>query len=132
MVIFRSERGFTFVELLLTVVVLGIGSLMVQESFLRSAGLVSRSANQLRAQVGTGERLWEGREKLVYSDFPSANNDSGEWNLGGRTFEWSLDMSSTPIGAQLYAMRVTMRWPEGTGSGEAVRETYVLRPDPSP
>ena len=124
----EARRGFTLVEILLTVVVLGIGSVMVQTSLLRSAGIVSRTDNLLRAQVWMDEKLWEAREKAVYAEFPSAEGDSGSFVQSRRTFDWSLEVRPAHVGSGIDALRLVVRWPEGADTAEAVRETYVLLP----
>ncbi len=120
-----NPDGFTFVEILMTVVVLGIGSIMIQSNMLRSAGIVSERADTLRIQVQLDEKLWETREKIVYSDNPSPVGDSGSFNQSGRQYDWAVTVRMAPVGADSYAVRATGRRSGNPNAREVARETYV-------
>lgn len=120
-----GPKGFTLVEILLTVVVLGIGSIMIQANMLRSAGIISGRADTLRIQVWLNEKLWETRERIVYSDDPSPVGDAGAFDHSRRKYDWAVTVRSLPIGEGTYAVRASGRRSENPNAREVVRETYV-------
>jgi Tfp pilus assembly protein PilV len=121
----RSESGLTLVEILVAVVVLALGTLLVQEGLLRSADLFSRYDHALKAQLWVGEKLWEARQRILYEDEDLAE-EAGDFTSGGRLFTWSLVVS--PVGENdLKSVSCSVAWREAGRVRTLVREIYVVR-----
>ncbi len=122
-----SARGFTLVEVLMAVAMLALGTLLIQEGFLRSAYLYGRYANTMRASVWVNERLWQAREAVLFSEDPPAP-DGGEFTSEGVPFRWALGVEALPLAKDLYALKLTVDWSEGGRPLSLVREIYAAKP----
>lgn len=120
-----SRAGFTLIEVMLAVVFLALGTLMIQEGFLRSANLYGRYVNTIRASVWMNGRLWSARETTLFSEeVPPSEN--GELVLGGVPFRWSLGVQQ--VDEVLYALRLAVEWNEGSRPLTLTREIYATKP----
>lgn len=115
----------------MAVSLLALGTLLIQEGFLRSAHLYGRYANTMRASVWMNERLWQARETALFSEDPPPP-DGGEFTSEGIPFRWSLGVSELPLTERLYALKLTVNWNEGGRPLSLVREIYAAKlPQPS-
>jgi prepilin-type N-terminal cleavage/methylation domain-containing protein len=122
----RSREGFTLVEVMLAVAILALGTLVIQEGYLRSADLFGRYKNTLRAQIWAGEKMWEALDGAVHADPPVTGTSEGEFVSGGKRFRWRLEVE--PLGTLLYALRLRTEWQEGGRTVALLRETYASKP----
>jgi prepilin-type N-terminal cleavage/methylation domain-containing protein len=120
-------RGFTLIEVLLAVSFLALGTLMIQEGFLRCATLYGRYANTMRASVWTNEILWEAREAALFTEVPPASSE-GEFEAEGVPFRWRLASSVVTGAKDLYSIKLTVEWNEGSRPQSLVREIYAAKP----
>ncbi len=111
---------------MVTVVFLSIGTLMIQEGFLRAAGLYGRYANTLRAMLWADAKLWEGREGVQYAPSPEVAVQDGRFLSGGKSFSWHFE--TRQLGVNLFAVRVDVAWHEGDRDLHLTREAYAARP----
>lgn len=127
----RRRAGFTLVEVLMAVAMLALGTLLIQEGFLRSAHLYGRYTNTMRASVWMNERLWRAREAVLFSEEPPSP-DGGEFTAEGTSFKWLLGVEPLPKARRLYALKLTVDWREGSRPLSLVREIYAEQiPQPS-
>ena len=111
---------------MLAVCILGIGTVMVQQGFLRSAELMTGASAQLGARVWMQEKMWEAREKLVYSDPPETASEQGNFtDSSNRIYNWSLDVQPAAEGKDLYNISLRVSWREGNRDRVAVQETFA-------
>jgi prepilin-type N-terminal cleavage/methylation domain-containing protein len=121
----RSRSGLTLVEIMVAVVVLGLGTLLVQEGLLRSAGLFSRYGHTLKAQLWVDEKLWEARQRILYEDETIAE-ESGDFTADGRPYTWSLVVST--VGQNdLQSVSCSVAWREAGRVRTLTREIYVVK-----
>ncbi|GEM_PF-2289262 len=121
----KKKAGFTLIEVMLAVVFLALGTLMIQEGFLRSANLYGRYVNTMRASVWMNGRLWGAREAVLALD-EAPSSDNGELILDGVPFHWALDVRE--VDKDLYALRLAMEWNEGSRPLSVIREIYATKP----
>lgn len=122
-----KKSGFTLVEVLLAVSFLALGTLLIQEGFLRAAGLYGRYANTMRASVWMNEHFWNARETALFSNAVPAP-ETGEFTSEGVPFLWSLNVDSVPAAKNLYALKLTVQWNEGSRPVTLIREVYATKP----
>ena len=108
---------------MVTVVVLGVGTLMVQEGFLRSASVLSRCSNSLKAQMWIEEKMWESRETLLTGGTPS--EETGDFDLDGRNFAWSVVPETLTDNLSTFA--VSVAWRDGDRHLVVTREMYAAK-----
>lgn len=123
----KSSLGFTLVEIMLTAVVLALGTLLLHQSYLRLADLYGRYISGVRLEGWVAEQLWDAREAIAYS--PSGAEplaSSGAVTLGHKTFRWTRE-ARLLSGRGLYSVRMRVNWEEGNRPAQLVRETYVFQ-----
>jgi len=114
------------IELMVAVCFLALGTLLVQECFIRSAALYGRYSSSLRARLYASEKLWEAREGAVYAKEPQLGSDAGAFDAAGRRYDWTVDSSQE--GKDLYAIRLAVRWTDGNRPVSLEREAYAAKP----
>ncbi|HTL71275.1 MAG TPA: hypothetical protein VL404_08305 [Candidatus Eisenbacteria bacterium] len=122
----KGRGGFTLVEILVTVVFLAMGTLMIQEGFLRSASIYARYANSLKARIWMNEKLWEARASVLFSAQPFVGSDEGVFTSGSKPFHWKLQADQR--GSTLYAVKLQVDWLEDGRPVFLEREVYAAKP----
>ena len=121
-----GNRGFTFIEVMVTVAVLSLGTVMIQGGLLRAADILNRTSNTLIARQWMDEKLWQAQETLFYSgEGGSLEATSGNFSEYGRDFNWSLGASST--GIDLYKLKLSVTWSQGGRAVEVIKEIYAAK-----
>ncbi len=121
-----SSKGFSLIELMLTVVFVTLGSQMIQGGFLRAADMFGRYTHTLQAMVWRDGQMAAAREALV-RDAESVGSESGVWARSGREYSWTREVGSmdTP---DLYSIHFTVSWVEGGKPLRLEKEIYAYRP----
>lgn len=107
-----GNKGFTFVEVMVAVSLLALGALVIHGGLLRAADLFGRYLNGLRLEQQMDEALWGARVATVYSDSPELGSQSGQWMIGGRSFDWTLSTQDSSGRSQLFEARLSVAWHE--------------------
>lgn len=123
----RKESGFSFVELLLTVVFVLLGSQMIQGGFLRAADMFGRYSNTLKTLVWAEGTMNRAREALIRDELETGT-ESGVYTLSGKDYSWTRQMQSMD-GPGLYSLRLSVAWTESGKPFSIHKEIYVHHPD---
>lgn len=121
-----NKRGFTLIEVMLTVVVLSLGTLLIQESYLRTAHLFGVYANTFRARAWVDEKMWELREASVFAEAPASGSGAGSFTVSGKVFRWQSEVTPLP-GKDAFALKVNVDWNEGNRPTWLTQETYATK-----
>jgi hypothetical protein len=125
----KKRAGFTLIEVLLAVSFLALGTLMIQEGFLRSTTFYGRYVNTMRASSWMSERLWEARQAALFSKDPPVS-EGGSFESEGLVYRWTLDVKQPNKG--VYQLRLAVDWGEpGRGGSSIVREIYATNLEPA-
>ena len=112
------------IEVMMTVALLSIGIVMIQQGFLRSAAILSRYSHTMDAQRWIDEKIWEVKEQFFYSDSSSVGDGSGNFEESGKEFHWTV--ATRPLEpSDLYSVSVKVDWLESGGPAQAAREIYA-------
>lgn len=112
---------------MLTVAFLALGTLFLQEGFLRAAGIYSRYADTLKARLWADEKLWSVREAVLYTDTPPSGLDRGTFSSDrGKPYQWSLDIEQADD--QLYSGLLKIEWLEGNRPVSIQRALWLAKP----
>ena len=122
-------RGFTLIEVMVTTVILCLGTVFVQECLLRSANLLGRYAHTLKAQRWMSEKIWEAKEAVFYSDNPITGGQGGNFTDEGKEFSWNLKADSQGSGKDLYLIELEVQWEEGHRPVRLVRSLLATNID---
>jgi hypothetical protein len=116
------------IEVMIASAVLLLGTVMIHESYLRTADLFSHYSNTLKVRSWMNEQAWAARESLVYSQTPSNDPQSGIFVSSERPYNWSQDVSPLS-GPNLYTIRLSVLWSEGNRPLNLTKEIYAFKKD---
>jgi prepilin-type N-terminal cleavage/methylation domain-containing protein len=120
-----GSKGFTFIEVMVTVVVLSLGTVMIQGGLLRAADILNRYSNTLIARQWIDEKIWRTQEALLYSEAGDSAN-SGTFVESGREFNWSVNTSGTS-GKDTYKIALSVTWSQGGLPLQVTKEVYAAK-----
>lgn len=118
-----SESGFTLLEIIIALVILGIGFALAME--LLATGVRSAKASEDYTQA-----ILLARQKMA--EIAATRNLEGSADAGefGGGFRWASEIQPLPqeedMPVQLYQVRVRIAWP-GRRGGEKSLDLYSLR-----
>jgi len=110
-----NKRGFTFVEVLITTVILALGSVLIYSSFFISLDAFQHYFNYLNVSSWADEKIWITQDELAR--FGILANENFKWNL---TYD-SIDQTNG-----LYRIELVISWREGRRSGRLLRSAYAV------
>ena len=109
----RLHAGFTFVEVLIAVSILSLGSIFIFQSNMMSLDVYGRYAHRLYAQTWADEKIWEAKAKILESDSPDAGQSSGTFAKKGRSYRWELDIEELDAEG-FYSIALNVTWRNGS------------------
>jgi prepilin-type N-terminal cleavage/methylation domain-containing protein len=110
----KNRSGFTLVEIMITVAVLSLGTLLIHQGLLRSADALGHYNNLLAAQEWAEDKLWDTRESLLYSsDGATAVPAGGSFTEFGKEFECVITTKPQSNAENFYGIQIQVSWQEG-------------------
>lgn len=125
-----SKKGFTLIEIMLAVVFLALGTLLIQEGYLRSATLFGTYSNSFRARQWLAGKMWELKESVLHAETPAAGSDQGSFTESEKSFSWLTSVDARGE-ENLYLLRAEVHWNEGNRPIQIEKEEYVCREEKS-
>jgi prepilin-type N-terminal cleavage/methylation domain-containing protein len=124
---FLLLRGFTLLELIVTVAILSLGIVFIYEGFFVSLGVSSYTKNYLDVQLWIEQKLWDIQDKLLRYKTLLTQQSSGSFILRNKNFLWELSYAliEGTEKINLYEIDLRVRWKEGLRNVEIVRATYA-------
>ncbi len=110
---------------MVTVAVLSLGTLLIQQGLLRSADIINHYNNQLSAETWAAQKVWDIRESFFYSAGGKAPDSGGSFTESGKDFDWSLETKSVSGTDQLYFIHLDIRWLEGNKPVNLDKSLYM-------
>jgi len=87
-------RGFTLIEVLVSLVIVALGIAAVMSALLSSADGTDRLRERSLAEWVAANRILETR---LAKDFPALGSSEGKATMGGRDFQWRQRIERTAI-----------------------------------
>ncbi|MBN1870242.1 MAG: prepilin-type N-terminal cleavage/methylation domain-containing protein [Candidatus Omnitrophica bacterium] len=128
MPILKSSRGFTLVELMITVAVLAFGIVSIYEALFISMDTYGFYASYLDTQDWFDQEILEIQDQLTQKGSLETKNLSGRIVRGRRTFDWSVMISPVDEDLGLYKIDATLSWKQGSRNASVSRAAYLLSP----
>lgn len=121
-----SQKGFTLIEVMISVAVLTFGVVAVYEAMLTSLDTFSLYANTLNTQSWLDEEMWEFQDRLNQSAILLIGENSADVVRNGRHFQGHVTVDPLDWDANLYKIKAQIVWQEGSRSVEVSRDTYAV------
>jgi prepilin-type N-terminal cleavage/methylation domain-containing protein len=128
-----SLTGFTLIELMISVVILGVGLVVVIQSFLSSARGLNTTQNYIEALRVAQDKFSE-LELSSYENkglLPDLDSKSGAGFLGPREFNWVSKVKEITepdyLTEKLVEVCVNLNWKERNVSRDVSLATYLPR-----
>ncbi len=122
----KIPRGFTLIEVLITVSILSLGTVLIAQSNMMSLGAYGLYSDRLKVQNWAEEKLWKAQEAIL-AESP-ADENSGEETIDGRAYRWSLSVTSDLYEkVEFYTIDLRVRWKEGARNDELFRRATLRK-----
>lgn len=121
----RTEQGFTLVEVLVALVILGTSLVFIAGSWRTAVAATAVSVREGRA-LAIAEDLVE--EARIPPDLP-LGTEAGTLTDSGLAMNWTRSVESLGEGLALVAVRVEVTWHERGQVRSVVLATYVHQAD---
>ena len=108
-----GSKGFTLIEVMVTVSILSLSVLMIQQGLLRLANILDRQNNLLIAQEWVNEKRWDVEQALCFADEGGSSETQGVFEISGREFQWQIDSKAIPSGDKTFEISYGLNWHEG-------------------
>ena len=120
-----KKNGFTLIEVMVTVAILSLGTLLIQQGLLRSSDFLNHYNSQLAVEAWADEKIWDIREALLFAAEGSQMETSGSFTESGRNFSWSIEAVLVPGVDQLYFIKMNTTWLEGNRLASFSKAMYA-------
>ncbi len=122
----RKRRGFTLVELMVTVAILSFGIVTIYEAFFISMDTYGYYTNYLETQDWINEQIARKRRELTEAKALEPGEMSGQIVRNNKTFHWLVTVSFINEDQSLYKVDVMLSWNQGSKKVKTSRTAYLL------
>ena len=120
-----GKNGFTLIEVMITVAILSLGTLLIQQGLLRSSDILNHYNSQLAVEAWADQKIWDAREALLFAEEGGLTETSGSFTESGRNFDWSIETKLNSGTDQLYFVHLKTTWLEGNRPISFGKAMYV-------
>mgnify|MGYP000339024899 CR=1 FL=1 len=121
-----SGKGFTLIEVVMTVAILAFGIVSIYETFFVSIDVYGYYTHYLSTQNWMSEKIWTLQEELTRSRVLDEDETFGEMTRDHKIFHWVMRVSKINQQQALYQVSIKLSWKEGGKEVSTSRETYIL------
>lgn len=124
----KLPKGFTLIELMVTVCILSIGLVIVMRSLLTVAGALDTSQNKIKAVQFMDEKLSRIQQTALEEAGINYGTEQGETLLGSRKATWNLEiipLEDEELEGYLNKVILTVSWKEANIPKNAALVTYL-------
>lgn len=123
---FWGRKGFTLIEVILSIMILVLGIVSVQRVFIGSLSALSVIENWSQAERLLEEKIW-GLERKVREQGRKfrKRNESGVILGSDRTFQYDMSLCEKSSDAHLMEAKSVISWGK-QGMGHSIKRTFYL------
>lgn len=125
------NKGFSLIELMVTVSILSIGLVLVLRSFLSVTSALHTSQTLGKAYQFIDKKFSDLKEKTIVEGGIKIGQEEGTIALGARNATWDLKVAPIVVNEEdkilqddLNEVTLTVHWREGTSERDAIGATY--------
>ncbi|MFA5099657.1 MAG: prepilin-type N-terminal cleavage/methylation domain-containing protein [Candidatus Omnitrophota bacterium] len=122
----NKNKGFTLIEVLVTTAVLAFGMVSIFQALFIIMNVFSYISHYLDVVSVADEKVWQVQDTLMRLGPGSAFAPQGEFDIGGKRYEWSLSVKQADAAAALYRIDLSTRWKEGRRPSLLERSAYAI------
>lgn len=125
------KKAFTFVELMVTVVILMSGLILIIQSFVSAAGAFNTTQNYIQVLQFLDAKMQETESLARINNGLRREDSKGEFSFGPRNFEWVLEVTGVEkteeldLSEDLNKVILTVTWTEKNYPKKLSLETLV-------
>jgi prepilin-type N-terminal cleavage/methylation domain-containing protein len=125
----KTQKGFTFFEVMVTVAILSIGLVIIYEALFICLNTYSYYSNSLSVQCWINKKMWEVEDKLVRGESETAVDTAGQFISGNKNIAWKMRITADSLSEKinLYRLVLNCYWREGQRDVSTSRVSYVMR-----
>lgn len=121
-----GRKGFTLIEVILSIVILAVGIVSVQRVFIGSLSAVSVIENWSQAERLLEEKIWDiGRQVREQGKRFQKREDSGLLLGSDRTYQYDMSIREIDPAAHLMEAKALISWGK-QGVGRSIKRTFYL------
>ena len=126
-----GKCAFTFVELMVTVVILMAGLILIIQSFLTAAGAFNTTQNYVQVLQFLDAKFQESEGLAVVNDGIRREDSKGEFVFGPRNFAWELKVAGVQkaddldLSEDLNIVTLSVSWQEKNSPKSLSLETLL-------
>jgi hypothetical protein len=124
----KKSKGFTLVELIMTVASLAFGIVTIYEALFISVDTYGFYTNYLDTQDWIGTKISEFQDQLTETRILEPGETSGQIVRENKTYNWSAVIFPVNEEQALYKIDVTLSWKQGGKKVKTSRTAYLLPP----
>jgi len=124
----KFSRGFTLIELVVTVGILAFGIVTIYEALFLSMDTFGSYVNYLETQDWIDEAIFDKSQELMKAKALEPGQASGQIVRNNKMFEWAVAVNFVDEEQGLYRVDVTLSWRQGSKTARVSRTAYLLAP----
>lgn len=123
-----SSKGFTLIEIMVTVAILSFGIVAIYEAFFISVDTYGYYTRYLNTQDWINEKISEQEYVLMETQALAPGQTAGQLTRQHKTFDWTMQVALIEEDQGLYAVEVRLFWQEGRRTVDISRTAYLMSP----
>ena len=126
-----SNKAFTFVELMVTVVILAVGLVLIIQGFVTATGALNTTQNRKAALQFLEAKMQEVEAAERIDDGLKRENSQGEFSSETKNFTWNLEVvaveetENLDLSEDLNEVTLKVAWTERNSPRDLSLVTYV-------
>ena len=121
-----GRKGFTLIEVILSIMILTLGIVSVQRVFMRSLSALSVIENRGQAEQLLEKKIWEiGEEVRTLGPKFRKRTESGLLLGSDRTYPYVININEISSDSNLLEAQIVVSW-GNLGMAHAIRRTFYL------
>ena len=118
-------KGFTLVEVMVTTVVLSLGTMLLYQAFFLSLNTFDYCADYLRVSPWMDEKVWQMQDELTRRGALAGIDTNGELTNRSGSFAWDASYGCIDEKHGLYNIDLSLSWKRGQKKISLLRTAYA-------